>query len=217
MSDDKTVVEDTQVDSVEDTSVQVDPKEYEDLKAEVIKLREHNEKVVADRKAQKEAATKKILAEKEKKALDNKDYKELVDLKAQEFKDRETEYQTKIAELDSKIIARDKADEQRAINDEAMKLALTLSKSSVKKAETLANILKNRLKTTEDGIKVIDEHGKLVSGDRESLLDFAKKEYDFLCDGIQSTGGAGVPKSTGVAQETVKLDPVARMNASRGF
>ncbi len=225
MSEGQANVDETVVEAAEKPEVDtVDPKEYADLKAEVaaIKaeaatLREHNAQVIADRKAKAKEADKRLLAEKEKKALDNEDYKELLALKDNDYKSKEGEYRTQLEELTSKLAARDEADKQRQVNNEAMKIATDLSKTSVKKAETLANILKTRLKLTEDGIKVVDGKGKFISGDMAVLKEFAKTEYDFLCDGLQSTGGAGVFKSTDNAQDNSKLNPIDRINRDRGL
>lgn len=178
------------VESVEETKVEtIDPNEYAELKAENTRLKEFHATVTQE----KQAAVAKAKAEAEKvakeKAQAEGDYKQLLEL-------QKNEYQTQLDELNAKISSYEEGNKQKLINDTAAELAAKLidkkTPNGARKAETLANILKTRLKHTDDGIKVTDAKGNIISEKLETLADFAKKEYDFLCDGLQSTGGAGV-------------------------
>lgn len=212
MNDKTEVVENKDVDPVGDTDKgivnTIDPKDYEELKAEVVRLREHNDKVVQDRKDKAKAADDKVAAAEREKAEKEGDLKKVMELK-------EAEWQKTTTELSNKLAARDKADQNRMLEDEAVKIANSLAKTHAGKAKTLADILVKRLKLTDDGVKVTDGKGEVVGNSTDVLTEYAKKEYDYLCDGLQSTGGAGVVKSIGVAQDNVRLDPIARINAYR--
>ena len=201
------------VDSVEETQQEVqaiDPKQFEELQAENERLKAFHDKVTQEKKeavAKAKAEADEIAREKAEK---EGDYKKLLALK-------ESEYTAQIDELKQSLADRDAADKRRLLNDEAMKIATELSKTSMPKAVTLKDILVKRLKLTEDGIKVVDENGEYLKDGVNALKEFAKKEYDFLCDGLQSTGGAGVFKSTENAQDLSKLSPIDRINAARGL
>lgn len=201
------------VDSVEDSAEEVqaiDPKHFEEVLAENQRLKDFQAKVTQEKKEAVAKAKAEADALAKEKAEKEGDYKKLLALK-------ESEYTSQIDELRQSLAARDAADKERMLNDEAMKLATELAQTSVKKAATLKDILVKRLKLTEDGIKVVDESGEYIKDGVNALKEFAKKEYDFLCDGLQSTGGAGVFKSTENAQDLSKLSPIDRINASRGL
>lgn len=209
---DKVEATEEKVASVDETKVDtIDPKVYAELKAENNRLKAFHDKVTQE----KQAAVAKAKAEADKaakeKAQAEGDYRQLLELQKNEF-------QTQIEELNAKINSYEETNKEKLLNDTAMKLASELAKSSTKKAETLGNILRSRLKLTEEGVKVIDTKGNIISEKLEVLADFAKKEYDFLCDGLQSTGGAGVAvvKPTGTENRT-HVSPVDRMNKARGI
>ena len=209
---DKVEATEEKVESVDETKLEtIDAKEFAEIKAENERLKAFHDKVTQE----KQQAVAKAKAEADKAAKDKAaaegDYKQLLEL-------QKSEYQLQIEELKNKINSYEQSNKEKLINDTAMKLASELAKSSTKKAETLGNILKSRLKLTDDGVKVIDAKGNIISEKLEVLADFAKKEYDFLCDGLQSTGGAGVAvvKPTG-AENRTPMNPVDRMNKGRGI
>ncbi len=213
MTDETKVTED-KVDDVavakEETKtdeVKLSKAEYDQLladKKERDTLKAHHDKVAQE----KQTAIAKAAKEK---AESEGDFKKLLELKDQE-------HQEQLRERDDKLNAYENEKKEAQLSSVAMKIASELTKSSVKKAETLANILKSRLKVTEDGVKVTDGKGNIISDSFDSLAEFAKKEYDFLCDGLQSTGGAGVAvvKPTGQAQDS-KMDPVTQINRALGI
>ncbi len=195
----------------QDTAPSIDPTEYADLKAENDRLKAFHDKVTQE----KQQAVAKAKAEAEKAAKDKAEsegnYKELLSIKEKEYSE-----QLQVA-LD-KIAGYETEKKHNTVNEAANKIANELSKSSTAKSKLLAEKLASRIKYTEDGLMVTDEKGKIISEKLESLVDFAKKEYDFLCDGLQSTGGAGVAvvKPTGVTNH-LKLSPVDRINLARNI
>ena len=186
--------------------VKVDIKEYEAMKTENDRLKSFHDKVLDEKKQSdikaKDAEAKATTA----KAEAEGDFKKLLELK-----------DTEIHERDTRLNVYENEKKESKVMAEALRLAQELAKSSPAKAALLAKELRGRMQLTEDGIKVIDENGKMISDKLETLSDYAKKNYDFLCDGLQSTGGAGVQaaKPTGEAQNP-KLDVVDRLNAALG-
>ena len=83
----------------------------------------------------------------------------------------------------------------------ALTLANELTKDT-KRARLLAKELKGRLKSTDDGIKVTDVNGNLTVSSLDDLkLEVQKNpDYDFLIDGVDSSGGgAGGSNNNGGA------------------
>ena len=200
--EDKAVAKDeTKTDEVKLTKAEydqliADQKERDTLKA-------HHDKVAQEKKDAIAKAAKE-------KAETEGDLKKLLEIKDQE-------YQEQLNAANEKLTAYENKEKENQLNGAAMKLASELAKSSVKKAETLANILRTRLKLTEDGVKVTDGKGNIISDKLDSLSEYAKKEYDFLCDGLQSTGGAGVAvvKPTGTSNVTT-MNPLDRLIKANG-
>lgn len=184
--------------------------QLEDTKKELEVTKAHNEKVVADRKIATEKAAKA-------KAEAEGDYKTLLELKQLEIEDTKKEIKLR----DDKLAEIEQKEKQNAVREEAKKIAQSLTKHG-KRADDLTEKLVKQLQWTEDGIKV-SENGKLTNKPVTSLADFARKEYDYLCDGIQSTGGAGViGVNTFINQQPAnnndaKAMGVSRMQRARGL
>jgi hypothetical protein len=105
----------------------------------------------------------------------------------------------------------------------ALTLANELTKDT-KRARLLAKELKIRLKYTDDGIKVTDANGNLtVSSLADLKLEVQKNpDYDFLIDGVDSSGGsASGSNKTGSASRTytraefAALNPAQKMQVSK--
>ena len=116
-------------------------------------LKAHHDKVAQEKK---DAIAKAAIDAAKEKAEAEGDLKKLLELKDQE-------YQEKLKEREDKISAYENKERENQLNNAAKGLAQELAKSSVRKAETLANILRTRLKLTEDGVKVTDGKGNIVS------------------------------------------------------
>ncbi len=81
---------------------------------------------------------------------------------------------------------------QQQVRDVADKVAREFVKEHEKRRNHMVDRLSAMLKLTEDGMMVTDGKGNIVSSQIDTLREYAKKELDFLCDGLQSTGGAGI-------------------------
>lgn len=163
--------------------------EYDTLladQAERNTLKAHHAKV-ADEK--KQALSK---AEREKAEAEG-DLKRLLELKDAEIKER-----------DDKLNSYENEKREAKVQGVALALAQELAKTHPAKAALLAKELRSKLTLTEDGVKVVGENGKLIEK-LDTLKDYAQKHYDFLCDGVQSTGGAGLQ-----AANTSNLNPQVR-------
>lgn len=192
---DETKTDEIKLTKAEYDKLIADQKERDTLKA-------HHDKVAQEKKDAVAKAAKE-------KAETEGDLKKLLELKDQE-------YQEKLKEREDRIIAYENKEKESQLNSAAMGLAKELAKTSVRKAETLANILKTRLRLTEDGVKVTDGKGNIVSDKLDSLNEYAKKEYDFLCDGLQSTGGAGVAIVKPTGTNSQKMSPLNRLIKANG-
>ncbi len=184
------------------TKIEIDVEEYEALKADRAEkdtLKAHHAKVAEEKK---QALAK---AEKDKAEAEG-DLKKLLELKESEIKER-----------DDKLATYAQERVEQTVMDAARGVAQELAKSSPAKAALLAKELKARLVMTEDGIKVTDGKGKYLSDNIDTLKEYAKKEYDFLCDGLQSTGGAGVVVGKPTGAKNDKLDVVDRLNMAFGI
>lgn len=182
------VTPETVVDAVEE--IKLTKAEYDALladRAEKDTLKAHHAKVAEEKK---QALSK---AEREK-AEKEGDYKRLLELKEQEIQER-----------DNRLKAWEDEKKEHTVQSEAMRIAQELAKTNPAKAKLLAKELRARMQLTEDGIKVVDDNGKLISDRLDTLVDYAQKHYDFLCDGVQSTGGAGL-----LGGQASNIHPTAR-------
>ncbi len=186
--------------------VELTKAEYDKLLADVKErdtLKAHHDKVAQEKKdAIAKAAKDKAEAE--------GDLKKLLELKDEEYKNA-------LAEREQKITAYEERERSAQVNKVADQLARELA-THKGRADHLAEKLAQRLKLTEDGVKVTDGKGNIVSDKLDTLKDYAKKELDFLCDGLQSTGGAGVVaiKPTGTKEQVKSGDPADTLNAIFG-
>ncbi len=185
----------------------IDPIAHAELVAEVARLKAFHDEILVEKKAETDKRKAAETKAEQAKAEAEGDYKKLLELKDAEIKER-----------DNKLLSYDQEKKEQKVMDAARKLSQELAKTNPAKAALLAKELRARLVLTEDGIKVTDETGKMVSDKIETLADYAKKHYDFLCDGLQSTGGAGVVvgKPTGT-QNSETMNPADRMNRARGI
>ncbi len=186
-TEDTTVVEP----EVKTEKIELTKQEYDVLIAdqkEMNTLKAHHDKIAQDKKDSLAKAAKD-------KAESEGNYKELLELKEREYQESLTSKDTEI----SKYVTEKR---QNAVDKVANDIASDLATDS-KRAKALAKFLKDRLQYTEDGVKVTDGKGNLVSDKFDSLIEWSKKEYDFLCDGIQSQGGAGdkIVKPTGTDKQ----------------
>ena len=126
-------------------------------------------------------------------------------------------------ELLLQIESRDKKAASSSEESAALALANSLTKDP-KRGRLLAKELKSRFKYTEEGLKITDKHGNLTVSSPEDLrLEVQKNpDYDFLIDGVDSSGGgaAGSNNNSGAGKvinraEFAALNPVQQMAFSK--
>lgn len=199
--------------SVEDKSLspEMTPDQLKTIIEENNRLKSFHDKVLQEKKAEEDKA-RQAKAEAEKAKLEAEgNVKELLALKDKEHQEEILELKKLIEEYNSK-------EKRSKVQQVANELANELAKSHAGRAKTLAEKLATRLTLTEDGVKVTDDKGNILGSKFDVLKDFARNEYDFLCDGVQSTGSAGVKAVQPTDSQSMKnkLSPVDRINRSRG-
>lgn len=163
-------------DTKSEDSNKVDNSQIEQLLSRVKELEDEN--------ARTKAFNEKVINEKkeaERKAKETElktkgDFEELLKLKQQELDEQK-----------NKWAERDKADQARTLKDKALELASELT-TDQRRAKILAKEIEQRIQLTADGVKVTDGQGNLTITPVAELLEQMKKNYDFLVDGLQSTG-----------------------------
>lgn len=155
----------------------------EELEAENARTKAFNDKVINEKKEAERKA-------KETELKTKGDFEELLKLKQKELDEQLNKWQE-----------RDKADQARALKDKALELASQLT-TDQRRAKLLAKEIEQRIQLTADGVKVTDEQGNLTITPVADLLEHMKKNYDFLVDGLQSTGSGtkGSGNVTGAAK-----------------
>ena len=125
------------------------------------------------------AAEAKAASEEKERLKASNDYEQL-------FKSSEAQRE----ELLLQIEHRDKKAATGSEENAALALANSLTKDP-KRARLLAKELKSRFKFTDEGIKITDKDGNLTVSSPEDLkLEVQRNpDYDFLIDGIDSSGG----------------------------
>tara|TARA_R110002126_G_scaffold150139_3_gene296231 strand:+ start:3090 stop:3731 length:642 start_codon:yes stop_codon:yes gene_type:complete len=168
--------------------------------AKIDALTAENERWVAkhgeSEKHKKAAEAKKEAADKER-LLGEKNYQQL-------FESSERERDA----LKQQITDRDLKSASTSEDNAAMSLANELTKDT-KRARILAKELKGRFKFTEGGVKVTDINGNLtVSSIADLKLEVQKNpDYDFLIDGVDSSGGSATgSNNSGSAGKTMTRD-----------
>ena len=168
-------------------------------------------KISESNKHTKAAETKAAAEEKERLKASNS-FEEL-------FKSSELERDA----LKQQIMDRDLKSASTSEENSSMTLANELTKDT-KRARLLAKEIKVRLKYTDDGMKVTDINGNLtVSTLADLKLEIQKNpDYDFLIDGVDSSGGSasGSNNNGGAAKVITRADfaalnPAQQMDFSR--
>lgn len=100
---------------------------------------------------------------------------------------------------------------------EATKLAAELTRDT-RRAQLLGEKIANRIDIDENGkIVVLDESGNPTVSSTQELSGLMRKEYDFLVDGNQSSGGGsqGGPGGAGQAKKFTDLSPAEMVQLRR--
>jgi len=142
--------------------------------------------------AKREEAEKAAQEAKDKAAKEAGNYKEL-------FESSENKVKT----LEEALKDRDARDKRQSIGGKALELAQGLTKD-VSRAKLLAEQLKGRLDLVDGELKVLDTAGALTVSTTDELVEQVKKDYPFLVDGKDSSGG-GSSGDKGGAGDSKKI------------
>ncbi len=165
-----------------------DNNEMASLKAEIERLRKHNETLLGEKKAESEKR-KAEQAEKDRLA-------EETARKKGDFETLEKQYQAKIQELQNQIAERDAQRDSDLVKSHAQKLASILSDNPANQ-EILQMIIEKRLSAKDGQISVLDTSGAVSI----ASIDDLKREietcgkYDSLVIGTRASGTGSNGKS----------------------
>lgn len=167
----------------------VDGIDEEDDK-QLISLRSKVETLLSEKIAAEEEAariTGDALAKSEADAKAAGDYKALYESLSEKHSNLESQHTGLQGEI-----------KKSAINSEASRIAGTLTKDTAR-AQLLAEKIASRLQHSDDGIKVLDQSGKLTVSSLDELSTQIKTAYPFLVDGSQASGGAANGSRSGAS------------------
>ena len=192
----------------DDTQNQITPERYNELQAEVDRLRKHSETLLAEKKQQSEQRRAEQ-AEKERLA-------EETARKKGDFETLEKQYQAKIQELNEQIAKRDKERDENLVKSHAQKLSSQLSDNPANQ-EILQMVLEKRLSAKDGQISVLDTSGAVSI----ASLDDLKREietcgkYDSLVVGTRASGtGSNGKSATKQASEYSESERIELANTN---
>lgn len=159
--------------------VTLSKQEVEELRG----LKSHIETVLEEKRQEKEkrqaaAAAKEEAELKKAEAEGNASY----------FKQKLEDAMRQLSEKDKAIAERDARDAEYKHNEEAKRIAKELTKD-VGRQEVLARLVKDRITVDGETVTVLDRSGKATISTVDELLQDLKKNYEFLIDGVSSSGG----------------------------
>lgn len=165
----------------DDTQNQITQEQYNELQAEVERLRKHNETLLGEKKAESE---KRRAEQAEKDRLAEETAR-----KKGDFETLEKQYQAKIQDLQNQIAERDKQRDNDLVKSHAQKLASVLSDNPANQ-EILQMVLEKRLSAKDGQLSVLDDSGAVSI---MTLDDLAKQiqncgKYDSLIIGTRASG-----------------------------
>jgi len=106
---------------------------------------------------------------------------------------------SKLGEVDNRYNDLVKANNQGKVDGEANRIAATLTKDT-RRAAMLAKEIGGRLSLDGDsGFTVLDTNGNPTVSSTDELVGQVKKDFDFLVDGSQATGGGAQGGGGGAA------------------
>lgn len=158
-----------------------DNNELETLKAEIDRLRKHNETLLSEKKAE----TEKRKAEQAQK---DKQAEELARKKG-DFETLEKSYQDKIVSLEQQISDIQAERNHDLIKSQSAKMAGQLS-SNAHNQEILQMLIEKRLTADNGQVKVTDGNGNLTISTLDELVNEFKNggKFDALIDGTKASG-----------------------------
>lgn len=179
-----------------------DNNELETLKAEIDRLRKHNETLLSEKKAETERR-KAEQAEKDRLA-------EETARKKGDFETLEKSYQDKIAGLEKKISDIQAERHADLIKSQSAKIASQLS-SNQHNQDILQMLIEKRLTVDNGTVKVTDGNGNLTISTLDELVNEFKNggKFDSLIDGTRASGTGATGLTVKTAQDYTEAERVA--------
>ncbi|WP_323842899.1 hypothetical protein [Moraxella sp. Pampa] len=176
--------------------------ELETLKAEIERLRKHNETLLGEKKAETEKR-KAEQAEKDKQA-------EELARKKGDFETLEKSYQDKIANLEKQMSDMTAERNHDLIKSQSLKIASQLS-TNAHNQEILQMLIEKRLTCDNGEVKVTDGNGNLTISTLDDLVKEFKDggKFDSLIDGTRASGTGATGQSQKQAQDYTEAERVA--------
>lgn len=171
-------------DDVQDTNATDNTIDYAAIQAEIERLKQHNEKLIGE-KRQRDEAARQAQAERERieqeAAKKNGDYEAL-----------EKSYQEKLQARENELNELYKQRDAQSINGESQRLASQLADTPTNQ-RLLQRFIKDRLSVVDGQVKVVDEQGQPSASTVDDLAHEFRTSgiYDSLLTGTRGSGTGG--------------------------
>lgn len=171
-------------DDVQDTNATDNAIDYAAIQAEIERLKQHNEKLIGE-KRQRDEAARQAQAERERieqeAAKKNGDYEAL-----------EKSYQEKLQARENELNELYKQRDAQSINGESQRLASQLADTPTNQ-RLLQRFIKDRLSVVDGQVKVVDEQGQPSASTIDDLANEFRLSgiYDSLLTGTKGSGTGG--------------------------
>lgn len=171
-------------DDVQDTNATDNAIDYAAIQAEIERLKQHNEKLIGE-KRQRDEAARQAQAERERieqeAAKKNGDYEAL-----------EKSYQEKLQARENELNELYKQRDAQSINGESQRLASQLADTPTNQ-RLLQRFIKDRLSVVDGQVKVVDEQGQPSASTIDDLAHEFRTSgiYDSLLTGTRGSGTGG--------------------------
>lgn len=171
-------------DDVQDTNATDNAIDYAAIQAEIERLKQHNEKLIGE-KRQRDEAARQAQAERERieqeAAKKNGDYEAL-----------EKSYQEKLQARENELNELYKQRDAQSINGESQRLASQLADTPTNQ-RLLQRFIKDRLSVVDGQVKVVDEQGQPSASTIDDLANEFRSSgiYDSLLTGTRGSGSGG--------------------------
>ena len=171
-------------DDVQDTNATDNVIDYAAIQAEIERLKQHNEKLIGE-KRQRDEAARQAQAERERieqeAAKKNGDYEAL-----------EKSYQEKLQARENELNELYKQRDAQSINGESQRLASQLADTPTNQ-RLLQRFIKDRLSVVDGQVKVVDEQGQPSASTIDDLANEFRSSgiYDSLLTGTRGSGTGG--------------------------
>lgn len=161
--------------------------DYEAVQAELERLRQHNEKLIGEKRQRDEIARQ---AQLERERIEREAAK-----KNGDFEALEKSYQEKLQAREAELNELYKQRDTQAVNNESQRLASQLADTPTNQ-QLLQRFIKDRLSVVDGQVRVVDEEGKPSASTLDDLAHEFRTSgmYDSLLAGTRGsgTGGSGL-------------------------